>query len=93
MKESNKEWGEWILMEDPLSQRACFNAFWFNKINKTSRFEEPDWNEVWKDRVNRSQLLSKSRKSMWVVYRDELLGSEFLYNRSSDEYVWKRAEK
>ena len=89
IKESRREWGEWLIMEDPLSQRESFNTFWYNKLNKSSVFEEPDWKEEWKSRVNRSQMLSKSRKSMWVVYRDEQLGSEFLHNRSTDEYVWK----
>lgn len=88
-KEMNREWGEWIIMEDPLSQRECFKIFWYNKLNKTSRFEEPDWKDVWKTRVDRSKLLSASRKSMWVVYRDEHLGYEFMHNRSTDEYVWK----
>ena len=87
--EEQKDWGEWKKMMDPLSSKPNFRTFWYNSINKTSAFEEPDWKEVWMKRVQRCKRISASSKSLWVEYYDDQLHAVFIHNRSSGEFTWQ----
>lgn len=92
ISEEKKDWGEWKKMIDPLSTKPKFNKFWFNALDKTSTFEEPNWEEVWIKRVQRSKRISANNKSFWVEYYDDELHATFIHNRSTGEYVWQQSE-
>ena len=88
VKEERKEWGEWKVMLDPLCTNS-FEKFWFNFIDYSSSFEEPDWDRAWMKRIERSRRLSASSKSLWVEYFDPQLNATFLFNRTTKKFVWK----
>lgn len=88
VKEERSEWGEWKTMIDPLCSKSSFDTFWLNSIDGASSFQEPDWEDVWRKRVERSKRLSNSNKSLWVEYYDERLKAKFVFNRTTNEYVW-----
>jgi hypothetical protein len=89
VEEERYEWGEFIYMKDPLSHRKEFSTFWFNTLNGSTRFEEPEWKTtVWIDRIRRSVVTSTFKS--WVEYHDNELQRFFVYNKTSNEYTWKR---
>jgi Tfp pilus assembly protein PilF len=90
MIEDDPSWGEWKKMTDPFSSKAGFETFWYNEIDETSTFIEPDWKSVWLKRQERSKRISANNKSLWVEYYDEQLKAVFLHNRTSGEFVWQR---
>ena len=45
IKEERPAWGEWKVMFDPLCTNS-FETFWFNSIDHSSSFEEPDWERI-----------------------------------------------
>jgi hypothetical protein len=50
VKEERPEWGEWKVMFDPLCTNS-FETFWFNSIDSTSSFEEPEWTNAQETRI------------------------------------------
>ena len=48
------EWGEWQHLHDPLSPGPAFSYFWYNRLTKFAQFAEPDWNVVWRERMERN---------------------------------------
>jgi len=89
--EERSEWGEWRRMKDPVSKKVNFCHFWFNSVEKTSSFDEPDWDLTWKIRVQRSKRISASVKCMWVKYHDEKLNAYFVQNQSTGEFKWDQS--
>jgi hypothetical protein len=90
VEEERYEWGEFKYMKDPLSHRTEFSKFWLNTLNGSTCFEEPEWKTtVWMDRVRRSVVVSTFKS--WIEYHDNELQRYFVYNRTTDEYVWKRS--
>jgi Splicing factor len=90
IKETRPDWGEWRLMFDPLCTNS-YDSFWYNSIDFVSSFDEPNWKNVWATRVRRSSIVPTDPDSLWVEYFDPKLRSSFLYNRTTDEYAWKRS--
>jgi tetratricopeptide (TPR) repeat protein len=89
VEEERYEWGEFKYMKDPLSRRTDYSKFWLNTVNGTTRFEEPEWKtNAWLDRVRRSIVVSTFMN--WVEYHDTDLQRFFVYNRTTNEYAWKR---
>lgn len=89
VEEERYEWGEFKYMKDPLSYRTEYSKFWLNTVNGITRFEEPEWKTTaWVDRVRRSIVVSTFTN--WVEYHDTELQRCFVYNRTTNEYAWKR---
>ncbi len=53
--ESNPIWGEWCIKMDREAKDARFAKFWYNTLTSKTRWVEPNWDAVWKQRVKRSQ--------------------------------------
>ena len=68
-----------------------FDTFWFNTVDNTSSFEEPDWQNAWKKRVERSRRISNI--GLWIEYFDPKLNAEFVYNKTTTAYVWKQFDE
>lgn len=90
VKKTSPDWGEWKVMFDPLCTNS-YDSFWYNSIDFVSSFEEPNWADVWTKRVARSSLVTTNSDSLWIEYFDPKLNTSFLYNRTTDEYAWKRS--
>jgi len=89
VEEERYEWGEFKYMKDPLSRRTEYSKFWLNTVNGITRFEEPEWKTTaWVDRVRRSIVVSTFTN--WIEYHDTELQRCFVYNRTTNEYAWKR---
>ncbi|GMH77886.1 hypothetical protein TL16_g07571 [Triparma laevis f. inornata] len=52
--EEKPEWGEWVVKFDSEARDARFAKFWFNKLTNKTRWVEPEWEAVWRNRVKRS---------------------------------------
>lgn len=85
--EERFEWGEYKLMRDPLTHRLEYNTFWLNTVDYSTSFEEPNWKNVWVDRVRRSTITC--RLKLWIEYYDSGMMRTFVYNKATNEYVWK----
>jgi len=88
--EERAEWGEWQRMYDRKSPVNTFKHFWYNRLNRTTLFIEPNWNEVWDLRKERSVVTETVESTGWVTYWDEKLGVYFYYNQL--ECIYQAAE-
>jgi len=88
ISEKRSEWGEWQLMVDEASPRREFQHFWYNSLKKVTLFDEPDWNLVWRERINRSNVISDNSDSEdFVKYFDSQLNMNFMLIKSTGKCV------
>jgi tetratricopeptide (TPR) repeat protein len=73
--EEMAEWGEWCVKMDKDARDARFAKFWYNRLTSKTRWVEPDWDQVWKNRVKRSTEVRQlgNYKEWW----DDKLGAMF----------------
>mmetsp|Transcript_291 Transcript_291/g.1186 ORF Transcript_291/g.1186 Transcript_291/m.1186 type:complete len:110 (-) Transcript_291:693-1022(-) len=74
-------WGEWQRMEDLQPFREEFAYFWFDKLALRTSWKEPDWDEVWANRIQRA--VPVRTVGHWTEFRDDALQQHFYYNEQS----------
>jgi tetratricopeptide (TPR) repeat protein len=83
----SKEDHEWFLMRDPQARDPKFAKFWWNKLSGETRWEEPDWENEWTKRRQRSKEVQ--RYGDWAEMVDAAIdGTTFYYNQKFNKYAW-----
>ena len=89
-KDQNEAWGEWKRMYDPMCKLTGYEYFWYNSLTKQTSHFEPNWDQVWSERLSRSKLVSKKKnKDNIVEYHDSTMNKNFTHNHSDNTFSYE----
>jgi len=74
---SKPEWGEWQRMKDSKARDAKFELYWLNTLSSVTKWEGPNFDDVWQVRLGRSELVQKLGE--WDEMYDGRLGVTFYH--------------
>lgn len=84
--EERHEWAEWSRLVDSQCPKPGYEMYWYNKFTKTTRFIEPDWDDVWAIRVRRSSIVP-GKMTNYTEYYDSRLQVSFFRNHATKQYT------
>lgn len=83
---TGKSHGEWFQMKDYEAANKTCMFWWFNQHTRRAYWKEPDWNEDWIERRQRS--VRRNRVGDWDELLDPVSNKAFKYNFVTKEYKW-----